>query len=542
MKIMDFWGRWFKTTEKPETRTISTASIKDRWSSYPSVNLTPSMLSSIFRAADAGDVYAQMELFEEMEEKDAHLAAVMQTRKLAVCGLDWLIEPYSEEKADVEIAEFIDDSLRAVAMDDAIFNSLDAIGKGFSAHEIIWGMQGSKVGLESLQWIPPKKITFWDSLEPKIIIEGNYKGIEPAPWKMIFHRHIARSGIESRAGMLRVVAWFYLFKNYAIKDWTSFNEVFGMPLRLGKYDPSATQSDKDNLVAAIKALGADAAGIISKNTEIEFVEAASKTAGSSIPYSVMAEFCNREMSKAILGQTLTTDTTGGTGTYAAGKVHNDVRRDLVVADAEALATTIREQLIRPLAGFNFGWDKPLPYFRFNLEEEEDLKSVAETYEILGRMGFPLTKEHVSDRFGVPLPESGQETIGAQAQTQVQDQAAEETDPEQKTENPEEDEEDMEAKSKIYLRNTPLDVTANDRPVIKAQKDLDALATAAVNASADIVTRMLLPVRRLIDEGGSLDQIRDELLAAYPEISTEEFGELVYQASMLAYMKGRERAD
>jgi phage gp29-like protein len=35
----------------------------------------------------------------------------------------------------------------------------------------------------------------------------------------------------------------------------------------------------------------------------------------------MAEFCNREMSKAILGQTLTTDVYRATGTYSAARVH-----------------------------------------------------------------------------------------------------------------------------------------------------------------------------------------------------------------------------
>jgi phage gp29-like protein len=78
------------------------------------------------------------------------------------------------------------------------------------------------------------------------------------------------------------------------------------------------------------------------------VEAASRSGGAN-PYQLMADFCNREMSKAVLGQTLTTDTSGSTGTYAAASVHAQVRRDLVEADAQALAVTLREQLLRPLA-------------------------------------------------------------------------------------------------------------------------------------------------------------------------------------------------
>jgi len=38
---------------------------------------------------------------------------------------------------------------------------------------------------------------------------------------------------------MRVCAWMYLFKNYAVKDWIGFPEVYGMPLRVGKYEPGA---------------------------------------------------------------------------------------------------------------------------------------------------------------------------------------------------------------------------------------------------------------------------------------------------------------
>ncbi|MGQ9687285.1 MAG: phage portal protein family protein [Desulfobaccales bacterium] len=184
-----------------------------------------------------------------------------------------------------------------------------------------------------------------------------------------------------------------------------------MPLRLGKYDPASSPADREALIQAIRNLGTDAAGIISKNTEIEFVEATSRLSGNSNPYQVLADFCNREMSKAILGQTLTTDTAGGTGTYAAAQVHAQVRSDLVEADAQALGQTLREQLLRPLVGFNFGWDKAVPWFRFRSEKKEDLKTLSEVYRNLVAMGMPLSLEHVAERFGVPLAQPGQTILG-----------------------------------------------------------------------------------------------------------------------------------
>jgi len=403
MGLKDFFGRVFKGTAPPETRELSSVSLAERWSSYPSVGLTPPRLAEIFRDADQGDIYRQMELFEEMEEKDAHLAAILQTRKLAVLGKDYEVLPYAKTPEDEGIAAAVGEIVYAIPdLEGVLLDLLDAIGKGFALGEIIWEVVGGAARVAALRWVPQKKVTFGDDLKPRLLTpEAPWQGVEPPPWKVIYHRYKARSGHASRAGVLRVVGWMYLLKNYALKDWAAFNEVFGMPLRLGKYDPAASPADREALMRAIRNLGSDAAGIISKATEIEFIEAAKR--GNINPYQAMAEFCNREMSKAVLGQTLTTDTAGSTGTYSTARVHATVRRDLVQADVQALAATLREQLLRPLVGFNFGWDRAVPWFRFKYEEEEDLKTLSEVYRNLASLGVPLSQEHLAERFGIPLP-------------------------------------------------------------------------------------------------------------------------------------------
>ncbi len=402
MGLKDFFGRMFKDTKAPVTRELAAVSLAERWSTYPSSGLTPERLAEIFREADLGDVYRQIELFEEMEEKDAHLAAILQTRKMAVLSKDYEVLPYAKTPEDEQIAAFADEAIFEIpGLEGAFLDLLDAIGKGFAVSEIIWEVTGGWAKVAKLRWIPQKKVTFRDDLQPRLLTAGApWQGVEPPPWKIIYHRYKARSGYASRAGVLRVVGWMYLLKNFALKDWAAFNEVFGMPLRLGKYDPSASPADREALIRAIRNLGSDAAGVISKNTEIEFVSAVTKTGPN--PYQVLAEFCNREMSKAVLGQTLTTDTAGATGTYAAARVHGQVRRDLVEADAQALATTLREQLLRPLVGFNFGWDRPVPWFRFKYEEEEDLKTLSEVYRNLAVLGVPMNAEHLAERFGIPM--------------------------------------------------------------------------------------------------------------------------------------------
>lgn len=505
-------GKPIKKSKGPLLDEIAVVSVRDRWSSYPSQGLTPEKLASIFKEADAGDVYRQMELFEEMEEKDSHLFSELQKRKQAVLGLDWEIVPYSSSRADRKAAQLVQDALEFEGLEDALLDLLDAIGKGFSVCEIMWKIAGGRAMVDRLKWVHPKRITFGGKDEFRLLTEQEpVRGIELPENKFVVHRYRARSGHPSRAGIVRVCAWMYLFKNYAVKDWVTFAEVYGMPLRVGKYDASTSPEDKEKLIQAIVQLGTDAAGIISKSTEIEFVQAV-KGATDNV-YETLAEFCNKEMSKAILGQTLTADVSDR-GSYAASQTHNEVRRDLTRADAKALAETLRRDLFRPLVRFNLGDGPNLPWLKFDLSEPEDLEKTARVYSILIKdCGLPVAKKHVYEKFGIPEPESGEEILtppgAAVSPTGLALKA---------------------------LKDVP------PPPQEEAQAAVDDLADRARERAAAALETLLAPLRQLIESGASLEEIRDRLPEVYPEMDTAELEELVARAMFVADLFGRWVAD
>ena len=260
--------------KRPVTARVAVGDVNDKYSDYPSNGLTPGRLARIFRQADEGDVRAQIELFEEMEEKDTHLFSQMQSRKLAVTGLDWEVQPFSKDDRDKEIADFVDEQLKSIEnFDNVLIDMLDAIGKGISIMELSWAVEDGHNVIDDIENVHPKKL-IWDGTtdEMKVCTKDFPSGIELPENKFVVHRYKAKSGHPSRAGVMRVVSWMYLFKNYDIKDWVSFCEVFGMPLRLGKYDASASEDDKKQLMEAIISLGTDAAGIVPSSTMIEFIE------------------------------------------------------------------------------------------------------------------------------------------------------------------------------------------------------------------------------------------------------------------------------
>ena len=377
---------------RPETREVAAAQVTDKYSEYPSDGLTPVRLAEIFKEADAGDVLRQAELFEEMEEKDPHLFSQLQTRKNAVTGLDYEIIPFdSDDPRDKEIAEFVEAQLGGIeGFEDIMLDLLDAIGKGFAVSEIMWSYDEGHVVVGDIRSRHQKRF-FWDSVDDsfKVRTQEAPEGIELPKNKFIVHKYKARSGHPSRAGVLRVVAWMYLFKNYTLKDWVAFCEVFGMPLRLGKYQPGASEDDKRALMQALVAIGADAAGIFPDGTAIEFVNT-EKTSSTDL-YERLARYCDEQVSKAILGQTLTSDSGGGS--YAQSKTHNDVRHDLTV----------------PLVLYNFGEDKRIPYLRFDAEESEDLTQTATVIGTLIReAGLKVPTSYIYKKFSIPEPEADEE--------------------------------------------------------------------------------------------------------------------------------------
>ena len=72
--------------------------------------------------------------------------------------------------------------------------------------------------------------------------------------KWIYHAHHAKSGLATRGGLAYAVATIWLLKSIAVRDWWAFSEVFGLPVRVGKYGPNATEGDIQTLVDAVNAL------------------------------------------------------------------------------------------------------------------------------------------------------------------------------------------------------------------------------------------------------------------------------------------------
>ena len=397
--------------------------------------------------AEFGDPYLYLELAEEMEEKDLHYLAVLGTRKNAVAQLDLIVRAASsgaeDQRAAAMVREMICDG--PIQLDSVLFDVLDAVGKGFSATEIMWDTSGREWFPAQLKWRDPRWFAFdWISGEEILVrtlkgeiipIEGDAAaaqpthfggegilsslrggiGIQPmtaplAPYKFVTHFAKAKAGLPIRGGLARAAGWAYLFKNYVLKDWVTFTEVFGQPLRVGKYHPGASEQDKQALLSAVSRIGTDAAAIMPESMVIEFTEAHQN--GSSELYQTFCQYLDAQVSKAVLGQTLTTEMPRSGGSRAAAQVHEGVRRDIMNADARRLAATLARDLVRPIVELNMGPQRQYPKIELGLPDDSDVKVFAEIVAMLADRGLRVGQKTILDKLGIAEAADGEAVLGA----------------------------------------------------------------------------------------------------------------------------------
>ncbi len=369
-------------------------------SGHPSRGLTPARLASLLREAEEGNPTAYLELAEEMEEKDLHYRGVIAKRKTAVSQLPLSVVAVSDESSDQRAAALVREVISGFAIEDHLFDLLDGIGKGFAVCEILWDVSGTTWRVAGLKYRDPRWFRF-DPLDGQTLHLLGDDGLPQVlpPYQFVIHTPKSKSGLPIRGGLARACAWSFLFKSFDLRAWVEFAEIYGHPVRLGKYGPGASEIDKAALFRALSNIRRDSCAAIPNSMMMEFIEA--KQTGSIDLYERLADYLDRQISKAVLGGTAGTDAIAGG--HAVGKEHRAVEGDIEQSDARQLAATLNRDLVRPLIGFNFPPGCPCPKIIIGRPEQEDLsKLLGLTFEAVDR-GMSVGQSVVRDKLGFEDP-------------------------------------------------------------------------------------------------------------------------------------------
>ncbi len=373
--------------------------------------LSAERIHSAVSAAESGDTTNLFSIYRDALIADTHLAGEIDKRFIAILGDDPVVKAKSDKPEDILAADVIARAIDRVP---------DFIGM---CADLLWGTMWPLAMVErtykraesglGLTWdwhefIPvPDHLLTWPFGELKIrevnqasgMLSGQCLPVDAR--RYITHRgHLMRTP-DNWGGPMRALVWWFFLKVMDREWWVRFLDKFGTPFTVAKFDKNDDKSRQIlerafNLSARIGGL------VVTKDTQIDLIQAT--TQGNSDAFKAFHDTCNREMSKRIVGQTLSADaqSTGMNSGNAA--LQGEVRSDIAQFDKKMLSQTLRHQLFRPLLRMN-GLTGAVPDLMWGQEEPEENSATATTLAALKTAGIVISDSALavlSKRMGLDL--------------------------------------------------------------------------------------------------------------------------------------------
>ncbi len=389
-----------------------------------------------------------LDVIRKLPQAAPHLGGLMGKRQDAVLSLEFEVSPpklFAEDKNELRKCEEITNRLHKSNFDKLLKNLVNSVLFGHSVtmpHWILDSRNQYYAMFEPIDFIHFTKkdgkivliadkrdkdflITIGDNANLTGANDKNYLAQKLSEQKsnVIFldideNTLITSStnpfeGLERDyiGGWMRPLLYLTLLLHYDILDWAKFNEMYQMPLRVGKYDSFASDKAVDILKTAVKNLGSDAAAVIDKATEIEFVESKSAKDGSG--YAKFAEYIENKQSVLIRGETLTTQVDSKGGNRALGEVHMQVGADKLLNDIKTITPVVQKGVIEKDYFFNYGLPPEgiYPKFKIYPKEFKDTERLARIIQNLSSAGLEFSKSWAHEQFGTKAPADEEDKFG-----------------------------------------------------------------------------------------------------------------------------------
>ena len=392
---------------KPETREIASAEKDlDLFSGWTGRMENP---DAVLRAESMG---RGVRLYEDLE-RDWQVFAQLQVRTLALQSCEWQITPAGTGRNDGREADFVERVLRESNFDRLCKDLMQAVLTGYKPVEIMWEVSEGEVRVGEFRGRRPSRFAFDMAGTLRLLTVDNPYDGEPVPErKFIVWVYGGSDACPYGRGSGYQLYWPVWFKKNGVKFWMVFAEKFGSPTVIGKYPTGTAEADKEKLLDAIAAVQQQTGIRIPDTMSVELLEAART---GTVTYEDLCNYFDRAISKILLGQTLTSEP-GTSGSYSLGRVHGDVRRDILKSDADSMCELLNRTLIPWLVDYNFPSVRRTGYPRVwrRTDPEVDLKTLADRDRtILVDMGMAnrVPETYISDTYGIPLAAEGDKVIG-----------------------------------------------------------------------------------------------------------------------------------
>lgn len=296
-----------------------------------------------------------------------------------------------ENTCNKEHYKIYNDILKNTDILSLIGNILNAYLFGYSPIEITWKKFGSYI-LPVEYTEKPHEWFYFNSEGDFFFKDKTQGGKKQIDFKNNFKFLLPRNNPTFLnpygQAVLSRCFWNVAFINGGMEFWVKFSEKYGMPYMFGKYDRNMTDKEKTDFLKTLSDMVQDAIGLIPSDGSVDIMQTGSS--GSSEIYKDLITKCENNISKAILGQTLTTDI-GNNGSYAASQTHFGVREDIINSDKQLVEKTIN-QLISFINIVNFN-DDITPKFEFETKEDLGIEKAQRDNQVAA-LGVKFSKKYL----------------------------------------------------------------------------------------------------------------------------------------------------
>ncbi len=383
------------TAQKPELDEVATLDRDDSaiFSGFLNTLENP---DKVLRLEGGGDITTYDDI-----GRDSRVGANLRTRALAVIGKEWDVTAASDAAIDIRIADYVKQVFLTFAFDRARRAILcGGVLKGFSVAEIMWDYSAGDIFIKEMKFRAQRRFKFgMDESLRLLTADAPSEGINlTARYPRKFQLFCFGDEAETPygVGLGRELYWPWWFKKNGIKFWLQFCERFGNPTPLGKYPRGTNAAGKATLMNALENIRNGATITIPEGMSIDLLQAA--TSGAVSTQSELTRFMNEEISICILGQSATTQ--GTQGKLGNDTAQENVREDLVKADADALSEALNTQVVRYLVDYQFPGHGRYPQLWIRAGGEADLKEKSEIDKNLKEVGVKFSRKYFMSTYGL----------------------------------------------------------------------------------------------------------------------------------------------
>ncbi|GJQ44137.1 MAG: DUF935 family protein [Ignavibacteriae bacterium] len=326
---------------------------------------------------------------------DPHLMATIQQRKMQVMQMDYQID-YNGKNA---IKEDVENFFTKLQVSEIIGDIMDAIFFGYVVQEIEWGKEGKILLPKKLIGKPQEWFIFdkRNELRMRKYKNGYYffeEGEKLPPYKFILTQHKPTFTNPYGEKILSRCYWPVQLKKGGIEFWQLMMERYGMPYLVGRYPNTFTEPQKQEFLEQLEDMVKDNITIFEESLGIDVKESPKYEIGQL--YENLVSFHNKEISKAVLTVTLTTEVEG-VGSYKASEIHKEMLSYLGVSDKKLVESSLNK-LIDYFCELNYG-DVERPRIKLN-KKEAIVEESAERDKLLSEIGVKFTRDYFKKRYNL----------------------------------------------------------------------------------------------------------------------------------------------